>query len=320
MSGTQTESYIPHTPRIHVQLPSNTDDASIIPSYCPNEPHSVPTEMTYFLLRCRVAIIFREFMDVASAQGLALDEVDYDTILAFDRKINAFVDEVPYFLKMTPESRRRCVQLDQQRPYLVWQRLMAQFGPATGMSGFHRAYMARGAKDPKYAYSREVCLRSARTIMEIEKVVRTEMPPSLTMPDPNKIWALIYQIFFATMVLVMDYHLNKNEPSAGERIDEIMECCQRLEAAKGVSNVAARGLEELQAVMRRWGLLKDVGARSATVSSPAHLRTTQQENPEMVEDESIASSWIDMWDFDVELDAPQWNALFQDLESHSNIF
>lgn len=323
---------------MHVYLPSNADDAAISPDHCPDEPLSVPTEMTYFLFRCRLSIIFHEFMDAAAEKGLGLDEVEYEQVLAFDRKINNFIDSVPYFLKTNPESRQRCVELDQQRPYLIWQRLMAQFGASTRMSGLHRPYIARGARDPKYAYSRMVCLKSARTVLEFEKVMRTEMPQSMMMPDPSKIWAMMYQMFFATMVLVMDYHFNKDEPRSEERIEEIMDCCRRLEAAKEVSTIAARGLEELKHVMRKWGLLTDVSSKSTTretrqdaggsamswsTTSPNQTESEhlhQQETPAVNGDEFATSSWMDSWDFNVELDIPQWNALFQDLESRSGMF
>jgi hypothetical protein len=63
ISGTQTETYVVHSNRMHVNLPSNADDAAITPTHCPDEPLSVPTEMTYFLFRCRLAVIFRELVN-----------------------------------------------------------------------------------------------------------------------------------------------------------------------------------------------------------------------------------------------------------------
>ncbi|KAF2686189.1 hypothetical protein K458DRAFT_363820 [Lentithecium fluviatile CBS 122367] len=350
ISGTQTETYIVPSSRTHVSLPSNADDAAITTSHSPSEPDNVPTEMTYFLFRCRLSIIFREFMDTAAEKGLGIDEVPYDDVLVFDAKINTFIDSVPYFLKTTPESRQRCVQLDQQRPYLIWQRLMAQFGASTRMSGLHRPYIALGARDPKFAYSRMVCLRSARTVLEFEKILRAEMAasPTLMMPDPSKIWAMMYQVFFATMVLVMDYHFNRDEPRAREREDEILECCRRLERASGVSSVARRGLEELKGVMRQWGLLADGASNSrgagaerqhtgggdggggidggatwaATDSGQITGREPVQDQDvtPITVDEFATSSWMDSWDFNVDLDIPQWNALFQDLESRSGMF
>jgi hypothetical protein len=316
MSGTQTESYIAHSPRFHVRHPSNADDATITHAHCPNEPLSIPTEMTYSILRIRIATIFRELMDAAATQGLSLHEVPYESILAFDQRITAFTDSIPWFLRTpTPTTAYQCAQLDQQRPYLAWQRLMSQFGPSTSMSGVHRAYMTRGATDPRYAHSRTVCLRAARTVLDMEKSLHTTSASPLAMPAPSKIWALMYQVFFATMVLIMDYHLHKSEPGAEERMQEIMECCRRLDAAKGVSDVAARGLEGLQGAMRRWGLLKDEHVNPAA-SNEGNLG---HEMPELGGSEFAETSWTDLLDFEVELEAPQWDALFQDLESHSSL-
>ncbi|KMP04012.1 LOW QUALITY PROTEIN: hypothetical protein CIRG_03704 [Coccidioides immitis RMSCC 2394] len=175
--------------------------------------------MSYFLFRCRLSVIFRELIDEVTAQGIGIDEIDYDQVLNFDRKLNTFIDTVPYFLKSDSENRQRCRELDKERPYLIWQRLMAQFGASTRISRLHRPYLA--------------------------------------LPEPIQ-ESMGYHVFLATVVLVMDYNFNKDEPYAEARIQEITECCHTLEAAKEVSGIVARGLEELKNIMKKWGLLTDV--------------------------------------------------------------
>jgi hypothetical protein len=173
-------------------------------------------------------------------------------------------------------------------------------------------------------------------VLEFEKIIREEMHTNAgVMLDPRKIWAMMYQVFFATVVLVMDYHYNKDEPRAEERKQEIMDCCRRLEAAKDVSSIAARGLEELKRVMRRWGLLADTDSRgdgyaeehavplwTAASSKEIRLGGSSREGniPQMAGEEVVTASWMDAWDFNVELDDTQWAAVFLDLETGSGMF
>ncbi|PGH20805.1 hypothetical protein AJ80_03432 [Polytolypa hystricis UAMH7299] len=330
IAGYPIGTYVVHPHQMHVNLPSNADDDAITRDHCPNEPLTTPTDMTYFIFRCQLSTIFREFIDHANTSGVEIDEMDYEHILTFERRINEFTDTVPYFLRSDAESRRRCKELDKQRPYLFWQRYMAQFGAGARMSRLHRQYLARGARDPRYAYSRMVCLSSSRAVLEAEKQMRADVTDD--MPNPSRIWLVMYQVFLATVVLVMDFIFNKDEPYAEARIAEITECCRRLEEAKDVSPLAERGLEELKGVMRKWGLLNDMGTRTnhserreveqpTDTSVPELLPTQHQDAPmsETAGGSELPSSWIDAWDFNVELDFPQWEAIFRDLERKSGV-
>ncbi|TPX24175.1 hypothetical protein DIZ76_013518 [Coccidioides immitis] len=144
----------------------------------------------------------------------------------------------------------------------------------------------------------------------------------------------MYQVFLATVVLVMDYNFNKDEPYAEARIQEITECCHTLEAAKEVSGIVARGLEELKNIMKKWGLLTDVEpSGDSNNGEKREAAAPMQENNPLLPapgqeamqiqatqmERTFPPSWMESWDFNVDLDYPQWDALFHDLESRSGI-
>ncbi|KAK2865168.1 hypothetical protein FQN49_003841, partial [Arthroderma sp. PD_2] len=334
ISGPQTGTYMVHPHQMNVNLPSNADDNEITPSSCPDRPLTEPSEMTYFILRCKLGILFLEFMETANRDGTGIDEIEYDQVLAFDKKVSTFLETLPYFLREETEGNNECSieleksrrELDEERPYLKWQRVMAQFGACTRISRLHRRYLALGARDPRYAYSRMVCLRSARVVLEVERRMRENIGPSS--PDPSKVWAIAYQVFLATTVLAMDYHFNRNEPRAEERAQEILDCCRTLEAAAGNSIVAARGLKKLREVTAKWGLLTGPDPRSnnqtgkeplsvPTDPSPVKFRgyTQDESTLDRMDGGNPGASWVDSWDFNAVLDYSQWDGVFQDLET-----
>ncbi|EFR00541.1 C6 zinc finger domain-containing protein [Nannizzia gypsea CBS 118893] len=334
ISGPQTGIYIVQPHQMHVDLPSNADDHEITPSSCPNKPLTEPTEVTYLILRCKASKMFVEFMETANKKGVGIHELEYDQILAFDKKINEFFAALPYFFQVETEGNEHFAELekkrkalDKERPYIKWQRVMAQFGASTRISRLHRPYLALGARDPRYAYSRMACIRAARAVLEIDRRMRNSVGPSA--PNPSKVWAIAYQLFLATTVLAMDYHFNRNEPSAGERAEEILECCRALDAAAQSSVVAARGLKKLKEVAAKWGLLSNfelnsiIGQDGKEAIPPpkesAHIQYTGYSQDgsglQNAETGSLGAMWGSVWDLNINIDYSQWDGIFQDIES-----
>jgi hypothetical protein len=166
MSGPQCGTYVCHPNQMNVLPPSNLDDEDLTPARACSRPLSEPTEMTYSIGKIELAQAIRELVDEAGKSGLEVEEMSYDQILRFDRRFNEILDGLPWFYKMDEASRRKSAPLEKERPYIAWQRSFIHFGFHTRLSRLHRPYLARGYKDPRYAYSRMICLRSARMVMK----------------------------------------------------------------------------------------------------------------------------------------------------------
>ncbi|KAH7395559.1 fungal-specific transcription factor domain-containing protein [Cadophora sp. MPI-SDFR-AT-0126] len=262
MSGAQCGTYMIHPKQMNVDYPTNVCDESITPmgpsSYA--VACKYPTEMTYFLFRLRFATVFREMVDVAWDTGSDIDDLPYEIVIEFDKKLNdlsAYFEEAySTVMKNMPsfewsETLRADGKLvDSKSAQLIRQRNMAMFALHTRVARLHRPYLIRGAQDPRYSYSRMVCLRSARRVIELGKM----MAASFKNISPIKIWSVNHHVFVSTMILVMDYCFNREEPRARERKEEILESFRLMEGTSGESTIASRGLMKLKKMLSEKGV------------------------------------------------------------------
>ncbi|CZT01692.1 uncharacterized protein RCO7_01911 [Rhynchosporium graminicola] len=257
MSGAQCGTYMIHPKQMHVDYPSNVCDQNIS-SLGPDayaQPIEIPTEMTYSLFRFRFSTIYREMVDEAWDIGSDMDDLPYEIVLEFDKKMNnvAFDLENSYAALgkltlnfMQPEKAGIHYQVsDPKKISLVRQRDMMYFGLHTRYARLHRPYLVRGAQDSRYSYSRMVCLRSARTVIELGK----SMIGSNKALTSFKIWFVNHHVFVSAMILVMDYCFNREEPRAKERREEILDCFIVLEGSREESTMASRGLTKLKSML-----------------------------------------------------------------------
>ncbi|KAM0135616.1 hypothetical protein ACHAO1_004970 [Botrytis cinerea] len=154
-----------------------------------------------------------------------------------------------YKQPLNAKSRAQYKDLDAKYPFLAVQRTAGHFGVQTRFNRLHRPYLARGAHDPRFSYSRMVCLRSARSVIELGTDL-TEWGKKQNF-QPFRMWTVTHHIFVATVILVMDFCLNKDDPRSEERKAEIMDAFKMLESCQVTSTIARRGLQQLRDILRR---------------------------------------------------------------------
>jgi hypothetical protein len=353
MSGPQCGTYVCHTSQMNVLPPSNLDDEDLTPASAFSRPLSEPTEMTYSIGKIELAQAIRELVDEACRSGLEVEEMGYDQILAFDRRFTEMLNGLPWFYSMDEASRRKSASLEKERPYIAWQRNFIHFGFHTRLSRLHRPYLARGYKDPRYAYSRMICLRSARMVIEMEQQMR-QLASGFN-PDSARLWIIVHHVFVATVTLVMDYVCHKEDPQAAERKREILNCYKTLERSQEDSAIARRGLAHLKQVMKDWMTKSDSQTERPgvfPVGEPPRPPAVQHDAmkpyiPELqpvnitsfpstgdrIQDATAYSEdrnwmgldlvqdlWQDPFDFSNMSNDPQWEVLFRDLESQPGIY
>jgi hypothetical protein len=334
MSGPQLGTYITHPDQMDVQYPSNVDDTDISSNRYYGQPlKGPPTEMTYTIARIRLCTIIRELADAANKAGVEVDELEYGQILIFDKKLNDLYDEfVCYFQHDNASDKERQVMY-KERPYLEWQRDFFAFGLRTRLARLHRPFLARGYKDPRYSYSRMVCLQSAREVIDMKSVMR-QLPC-------GRLWIVVYHVFLATITLVMDYCSHRDDPRAAERRQEILCCYKFLEESEEPG--VRQGLAHLNLIMNEWRKRSNPsrvgsGRRSPQPQVAANPVPNSHNSPQTYEDlypqtyaecltdgmgwpETTGWTGMDMMpdltfqqgDFDTSVDF-QWEALFRDLE------
>lgn len=169
MSGAQCGSYMISPKHFKVDKPTNVDDikiSSLGPEVYVERDKEVPTDISYFLMRVNISILFREIVDAAAEMG-SFDELPYDLVLTFDKRLSDSLVDLPKYMHIDLKSRQENKDLDQKYPTLPFLRQMGHFGAQNRLTRLHRPYLARGSRDPKYSYSRMICLRSARSVIEL---------------------------------------------------------------------------------------------------------------------------------------------------------
>lgn len=140
MGGTQWGMNMIDPKQMQVDLPTNVDDRDINSSGIYGRPlDDVPTDMTYYLLRVKLSISIREIVDAANISGRDPDDLPYDLVLLFDKKINeSITDGVPEFYRSDPKGRLQHEEVDKRFPKLPLLRLMGEFCPQTKLTRLHR--------------------------------------------------------------------------------------------------------------------------------------------------------------------------------------
>lgn len=317
MLGPSCGTYIFQRHHMQVNRPSNADDLSIDRTGAYSRPYSAPTEMTYALWRIEMSEKMRDITDACAEASVARDDLDYDTVLSLDVKYNKIIAEMPFFFRLDPESVKRADSIRRARPYMAWQAQMCEMGVNSRLSQLHRPYLARGYEDPRYATSRDVCLRSARMAISVIENMRN-LSPNCS-PKLLRMWTIMHHLFVSIVVLAMEYGFNGKDPKVK---GEIIRACAILERSQADSIIARRGVQQLKTVLDGWKSRVEkpveelnvvTGQASAESTQPSdtnplqfNLESFEPYNNEMDPD----FSWFD---FSAPVGATEWEELFKDL-------
>lgn len=217
-----------------VNHPSNIDDESLTPTGpAYSFPLSVPTSMSVFIFRIHYAELCREIIDTLGMTLLESSQPDYETLLDIDRKFHTFVQSLPTFLQNDPASIQKSQAITQQRPYLAWQRTVAHLSFHVRLCRLHRPYHREGLTNPKYAYSRLTCIRSAQTVLDLRRSLKDT--GVLAGFNPSDYSLVMNHVFFAAMVLATDVSMKPTAPGADTRKQEVLDVIHALEKSQNES-------------------------------------------------------------------------------------
>ncbi|GKZ71107.1 hypothetical protein AnigIFM50267_006784 [Aspergillus niger] len=230
----QEGTYLIHPKQMKVNHPSNIDDEFLTPTGPEHSfPLSVPTSMSVFIFRIHYAELCREIIDTLGTTLLESDQPDYETLLEIDGKFHTFIQSLPLFLRNDPASIQKSQDITQQRPYLAWQRTVAHLSLHVRLCRLHRPYHREGLTNPKFAYSRLTCIRSAQTVLDLRHSL--EDTGVLSGFNPSDYSLVMNHVFFAAMVLATDVSMNPTAPGADTRKQEVLDVIHVLEKSQNVS-------------------------------------------------------------------------------------
>lgn len=249
--GPHEGSYTVNPKHMKVNKPCNTNDDDLKDRVrTVNRPLSQPTSMSYFLQRVKLAELCRGFTDSASSVDAGLNGAVHSQILEIDAAIEKFVNEMPRFFCLNPDRADGCNNLDTQRaPGIIIQRYILNSLVHAQRCKLHVQLLAQGFADPAYAHSREKCLDAARTIIRTERLLSMENIPFVLIR--LKFSGVLYCVFRAIIVLLLDVCLNKGASDEELRKAEVVQAFSVLEEARSQSTMATKLLESLMSVVRK---------------------------------------------------------------------
>ncbi|KAI0595400.1 hypothetical protein F4775DRAFT_595351 [Biscogniauxia sp. FL1348] len=255
MGGPLDGTYTVQPRHMNVKLPRNLNDSDLgIVSDTTTFPVEIPTQMSCFLQRIRLAEICRAVVDARAPGSPDVEITDFDTVSSLDGLFKQALAEFPPFLHIEepvpPGSPR----------HLALQRALILLGFHIRRARLHRPFLLHDTENQRYLPSREQCLRSARTVLDISielldgslAVNQTE-----TGPQPYRLGLVISAMFMATTILALSIGLDSaraipSNVGGADTHRELSRACRVLAAVGKTSEVAAGLVRGLKGVLRRY--------------------------------------------------------------------
>lgn len=230
--------------------PLNLDDEDLNQGLAPVEkPISTPTCMSYFLQRIRIAELCRQFVDCEPLVMSGTASENYDNVLDFDTAIQTFINDLPAFFSMPLPEVIRLYQLDSAKATrLVTHGHIIHHMIYSLRCKLHVPYLMRGYADHKYGPSRQICIETARLIIQSE--VAHEKSGLLAL-NRYQFIRFVLGVFVASVVLLVELCVDKTTSRQSKYRQEIVDAFRLLEMAREQSRNAARFLDSLLSVLHK---------------------------------------------------------------------
>jgi hypothetical protein len=256
-SGVSRAAYLCHPRQMIVKKPLNLNDEDLKDGMNRTErPLSEPTAVAYLLQRIRLGEVLRSFADRTPLITAISNEPSHDIIMDIDTEIQQVISEIPPFFSMSVAELTREYRLDPSRASsIAHQGYIFRSLCHTQRCSLHFPYFSRGYVDSAYAPSRDICLQSARLIIQAELGLEGL---GLRAMARCKSLGLLVAVFTASILLLMDLchsssDSNNKSPSPEQerRRGEIADAVRILEEERRQSETAAKFLDSLVQALRR---------------------------------------------------------------------
>ncbi|KAH7116257.1 hypothetical protein B0J11DRAFT_594092, partial [Dendryphion nanum] len=239
-----------------VNQPLNINDEDFMGSQLPQARPSMEfTQMSFFLLRGKLADISRSFVDRNYFARSTSTAPRYADIIAFDAELENYLNDLPHFFKINPLDDPFVTSAGSALDAtIIAQAYMLHMIFHHIRCRLHLPYLTADQTNPSHALSRQLCLSSARFILDVgNQVLNGNRPPVL----PKRFCcSCCYNGFFlAGIVLLMEFCVNILPTNDAAKISkcrvEVLNAFCLLERAKTQSKNASRLLDSLRQLLKK---------------------------------------------------------------------
>ncbi|KAF4335547.1 zinc finger transcription factor YRR1 [Fusarium beomiforme] len=320
--GPHEGTYLINPKQMNIRKPLNADDEDLVEGQeLVGKPMNCSTNMSYFLQRVRLAEVVRTFTDRVPLTSPSNPDVhSYDLVMEVDAEIDRFIEELPPFLKLNEKDLRELPSTDvRKKPGLIVQRHMMNVFVYGQRCKLHLPYLARGAVEAVYAHSRQVCLDSARMVIQTEQELEKE---ATTFNSTRlRLCLVLHSVFVAIIVLLLDFCLGAEPEKNEQKRQDLLEAWDILEASKELSKPTARIQDLLSQVMKKHKVTLPVSKQRQRPMGCENLPPTPSSSTAMVSNETTPNDAIhsvqELTDMglNMDLDGMDWENLLWGLEA-----
>lgn len=311
---------------MEVRKPLNANDADINDEVdAIGLPREQPTCMSYFLERIRLAEVCRTFTDRLPLPSNP-EEVGYEHVLQADAALEQFIRDIPGFFTMESSELEKLPRTDPRwAPSVLVQRHILNLFVHGQRLRIHLPYLARATVEPEYAFSRDVCLKSARFILHVER--RLEHENTAFAATRPKITVILHSVFIASIALLLDICSTTDAAERAAKQPDMNEAWRIMEQAQSQSVPAARLMELLKQVMKKHKVSFSVtqpqerpvngldGQGSIMPLTPTSGASREVPNDLLSFDPAYVEQQWDFTDQRMDLDAVNWDSLFWGMDA-----
>lgn len=231
--------------------PLNVNDEKVLDGMARDGiPLALPTTMSYTMQRIRLAEVLRGIVDrgpLAMAQNSGLS---HDAVLNIDTELQALINEVPTFFSASELMLVDNYGLSRTEAQVIgFQGKVLYFLLHSQRCKLHIPYLARVSEDPAYYISREICIKSARFVIESELWHQTS---GLETELRFKFSDLLTGAFSACLVLLMDLSINPPSSQFDQQREGVNKSFQLIETVKNESSSTTKLVDSLVHILRKY--------------------------------------------------------------------
>ncbi|KAF4969501.1 hypothetical protein FSARC_3287 [Fusarium sarcochroum] len=241
-SGSSQEGVYTFIPRLmNVNQPCNVDDDQITASGpVVGSPPSVPTDMSFFFLRIKLAEICREIVDTLPPMLNDVHESDYNVILELDKKLQDLANSLPEFCRLDSESIERTKGICEKRPYIHWQRIGLHLGIHARLCRLHRPYHLEAYSNLAYSYSRTTSIQSAYRVLELRRLMDDAGAASNFRPE--RFWVILQHVTTAALTLAVDVSSHPEAPNTEALREKVLAAHETLNRSRKNAQSLIKGI------------------------------------------------------------------------------
>jgi hypothetical protein len=281
--------------------------------------------MMVFLERIRLAHICREITDTIPLDTATLLQMPYERLIVLDQKLEHFLATMPQCLQYYCPSKDIVESIYPQLP--SWRYCIAKAALSRRWK-LNQAFLLRQNVDPRYEYSRRVCVESAHAVITgYTKLSRFNATSTLL----TRMGIAVHFTHLALSILIMDLCFNRPQTNVARTKDEIKAAFKIFGDAKVITPLLAKSIASLKAVLQRNGIdlteasPSNVGDKISNDETERSMsEATQRElvpfhDQDSYQDPTLDSTFDTFWDMALQsdggIDLSDWDHLFSTLDT-----